>query len=202
MPQGDNNHHTDEELVIAYVNGQEDAFAELVKRHLSGVYSFALRLVGDEHAAEDITQEVFLKTWKNINRYDARTSKFKTWLLRIARNSAIDYLRKRKHIPFSEFTNKHDSEEGGGDNLLAEIIPDPNPLPEELFGRAQDAEEITRTVELLSPRHREVLALHYTNHLTFEEIGRMLGEPTNTVKSRHHRALVALRELLAPKDHD
>ena len=151
---------------------------------------------------EDIAQEVFLKTWKSIYRYNPESSKFKTWILRIARNTAIDYLRKRKHIPFSEFSSTRDEEDGGGANLLADVIPDPNPLPEELFARTEDAEMVIHSVEMLSPRHREVLTLHYTNHLTFEEIGRMLGQPTNTVKSRHHRALIALRTLLAPKDHE
>jgi RNA polymerase sigma-70 factor (ECF subfamily) len=202
MADKDKNEQTDEELVAAYVDGQENAFGQLVARHLSGVYTFALRLVGDEHAAEDIAQEVFLKTWKSIYRYNPESSKFKTWILRIARNTAIDYLRKRKHIPFSEFSSTRDEEDGGGANLLADVIPDPNPLPEELFARTEDAEMVIHSVEMLSPRHREVLTLHYTNHLTFEEIGRMLGQPTNTVKSRHHRALIALRTLLAPKDHE
>jgi RNA polymerase sigma-70 factor (ECF subfamily) len=193
---------TDEELVAIYLaHGDEAAFAELVKRHLSGVYTFALRLVGSEPAAEDISQEVFLKAWKSIKRYDSTVSKFKTWLLRIARNTSIDYLRKRKHIPFSE-ASRHAEEEDAADALFAERIVDTAPLPDELFAQIENAESVTRAVEQLSPRQREVLTLHYTNHLTFEEIGRLLKEPTNTVKSRHHRALAALRQLLAPNSND
>ncbi len=192
---------TDEDLVAVYLaRGNEDVFAELVKRHLSGVYSFALGLVGQEFAAEDITQEVFLKAWKNIRRYDSTLSKFKTWLLRIARNTCIDYLRKRKSIPFSELASPYADDGADTAALFAERIPDPDPLPDEILAQAESAEAVVRAVEQLSPRQREVLTLHYTEHLTFEEIGHVLGQPTNTVKSRHHRALAALRGILAPND--
>lgn len=181
---------SDEELVAAYVAGNEEAFAELVGRHLKTVYTFVLRLVGDEHSAEDIAQETFLKAWRNMKRYRAEASKFKTWILRIARNSAIDYLRKKKHVPMSYFENE------SGQNVLAETVPDTEVLPDELLARAQDAEALSTALEQLSPRAREVLLLHYANGLTFLEIGDMLNEPQNTVKSRHHRALQALREVL------
>lgn len=93
---------SDEELITAYLAGNSKAFTVLVERHLNGVYSYVLRFVGDE-VAEDIVQETFIKAWNNIKKYNAGSSKFKTWLLRIARNTAIDFLRKKKHIPFSEF---------------------------------------------------------------------------------------------------
>src|ERR1700674_1494616 len=92
-----NNHKmdkTDEELVAYYLRGDEKAaFSDLVERHLKGVYSFALRFVGSKEEAEDIAQETFFKAWKNLKKYQQQTSKFKTWLLHIARNSAIDFLR-------------------------------------------------------------------------------------------------------------
>lgn len=182
---------SDEELVAAHVAGEEGAFAQLVGRHLKGVYSFTLRFIGDSQEAEDVVQETFLKAWKSARQYKPESSKFKTWLLRIARNSAIDYLRKRRHIAFSEFDT-----EGG--NVLAEVIPDQGELPEELFAKAQDAEALTKALRQLAPDAREILLLHYTNGLTFLQIGEMLGQPPNTVKSRHHRAILSLRKLLSP----
>src|ERR1700761_954795 len=110
---------SDEELIAAYLSGEEAAFGELTQRHLRQVYSFALRLVGDSAAAEDISQETFLKAWKSLQKYDESSSKFKTWLLRIARNTAIDYLRKKKHVPLSYFENNT------GGNVLAETVADP-----------------------------------------------------------------------------
>jgi RNA polymerase sigma-70 factor (ECF subfamily) len=184
----------DEDLISAYLGGEEPAFAELTGRHLGGVYSFIARFVGNAEEADDITQETFLKAWKSLKKYDSRTSKFKTWLLRIARNSAIDFLRKKKHIPFSQF----ETEEGV--NILTETVPDTEELPDALLIKLEDAEELHKTLEKLPPKAREILLLYYTNDLTFEDIGEMLGEPTNTVKSRHRRAIQLLRKIVAPNN--
>jgi RNA polymerase sigma-70 factor (ECF subfamily) len=183
---------TDEELIAAYLEGEEPAFGIVTERHLRGVYSFALRLVGDSAAAEDISQDTFLKAWKSLKKYNKESSKFKTWLLRIARNTAIDYLRKKKHIPLSAFEN-----ETGG-NVLAETVATDEELAPQMLERLDDARELHATLEQLSPKHREILLLYYSNDSTFEEIAATLGEPTNTVKSRHRRALAALRALIAP----
>jgi RNA polymerase sigma-70 factor (ECF subfamily) len=139
-------------------------------------------------------QETFLKAWKSASQYRQEASKFKTWVLRIARNSAIDYLRKRKYVVFSEFEND------AGQNVLVETVPDPTELQDELFARKEDSETLLKAVEQLSPEAREILLLHYTSGLTFQEIGDMLREPPNTVKSRHHRAIQSLKKLLgSPK---
>lgn len=180
---------TDQELVEEYLSGDEGAFELLAKRHLKGVYSFILRFVGDAEATEDLTQETFLKAWKGLKSYNPQKSSPKTWLLRIARNSAIDFMRKRKHIPFSEF--EHD-----GENILTETIPDTGKLPDEIFAEAEDASAVQQALAALPARGREVLLLYYTNDLTFAEIGTLLGEPANTVKSRHRRALLQMRTLL------
>ena len=183
---------TDEELIAAYLDGEEEAFGTVTARHLKGVYTFAMRLVGDSAAAEDITQETFLKAWKSLQKYDAKTSKFKTWVLRIARNNAIDYLRKKKHIPLSAFEND------AGGNVLAETVPDQEELAPQLLEKLDDARELHVVLEKLAPKQREILLLYYSNDCTFEEIAGMLGEPANTIKSRHRRALAALRALIAP----
>jgi len=182
---------SDEELLAAYLRDDEAAFSELVERHLGPVYSFVVRFVGDQHDAEDIVQETFLKAWKSAKSYREEASKFKTWILRIARNTAIDHLRKKKHVPFSAF----DTEEGV--NVLAETIPDSEELPDEKLAKVMDAESLTQAMQSLSPESREILLLHYTNGLTFLEIGEMLGQPQNTVKSRHHRAVLSLRKVLS-----
>jgi RNA polymerase sigma factor (sigma-70 family) len=182
---------TDEELIAAYIDGEEEAFAELTKRHLTTVYSFVYRLISDTHRAEDITQDVFLKIWRNLPRYNPDTSKFKTWALRIARNATIDVLRKHSFPVLSQF------EDNEGNNPVVDTAADTHKLQDELFAEGEALETLEQAVRELSPKHREVLTLHYTNHLTFEEISHVLNEPQNTVKSRHHRALAALRKILA-----
>ena len=181
---------TDEELLAAFVAGEEGAFSILTERYLKTVYSFVVRFVGDSNEAEDIVQETFLKAWKSASKYREEASKFKTWVLRVARNTAIDHLRKRKHVPFSQF----DTEDGH--NVLVETVPDTQSLPDELLATFQDAEMVQEALAQLSPDAREVVLLHYMNGLTFLEIGDMLGEPQNTVKSRHHRAIIHLRKIL------
>lgn len=180
---------SDEDLIVAYVSGDEHAFARLVERHLSVVYTYAVRFAGQSDA-EDITQETFLKAWKNIRRYSSTTARFKTWLMRIARNTAIDYLRKRKSIPLSFF-------EDTDGNFLD--IADEGALPEELTSEAYDAREIERALKDLPPNYREIITLYYDKDLTLQETAHILDIPLNTAKSRFRRALMSLRKVLHPK---
>jgi RNA polymerase sigma-70 factor (ECF subfamily) len=184
--------HSDEDLVQRYREGDESAYAELLKRHLQLVYTYVYRLVREPDASEDIAQETFVKAWKSLKNYDPKTSKFKTWLLRIARNSSIDYLRKKKHVPLSYF----DTDEGT--NVLAETVSSEEESVIEKLERQGDAQMVRSLVEKLHPKQQEVLLLYYAGDTTFEEIASVLNEPTNTIKSRHRRALAALKNLLAP----
>ncbi len=181
---------SNEELIALYVRGNENAFEELTRRNLTMVYSFALRFTGSEYDAEDITQETFVKVWRNIHRYKVSAGKFTTWLMRIARNTAVDKIRKKKQIPFSTF------ETAQGKNILEETVSDTELLAEEMMIRGEDEKDLQEAITTLPPSQRDVLLLHYTNRLTFEEIGKILKQPTNTVKSRHYRALIILRKLL------
>ena len=181
---------TDEELIVAYRAGEEQAFSELVGRHLGLVYSFARRFVGNERDAEDIAQDSFLKAWKSIASYSSESAKFKTWLMRIVRNTAIDYLRKRKERPFSLFeSDEHE--------MPFENLSDDAPDAVDLFAAAGDQRELERAIAELSPAHRDVLILYYEGDRTFEEVAAITGESVNTVKSRHRRAVSALRKLLS-----
>ena len=180
---------SDEDLIVAHVAGDENAFPRLVGRHLKTVYSFAFHFVGNSSDAEDISQESFLKVWKNLKRYSSEHARFKTWLMRIVRNTAIDYLRKRKDIPLSSF------EDDDGKNVLADI-PDETPLPEELLIKKYEANEIELAARELPPLYREVLLLYYGDDRTLQETADILNISANTVKSRHRRALAALRKIL------
>lgn len=184
----------DEELVFHYISGEDSAFVELVNRYLKPVYNFSCRLCGDKKDAEEITQESFVKLWKNIGRF-RQGEKFKTWLYTIVRNTTIDWMRKKKHVLFSEFEN----DEGG--NFLEENLVDTEKLADELFEASEHKAAAEKLLGELTIQYREVLILRYNEGLDFEEIGKMLKKSVNTVKSQHRRALIMLRKRLgsAPK---
>ncbi|MBU6321596.1 MAG: sigma-70 family RNA polymerase sigma factor [Patescibacteria group bacterium] len=181
----------DAELIAAYLAGDEAAFEALAERHLRGAYTLALRLTGEREMAEDVVQEAFVKAWRALGRYARAEASFKTWLARIVRNTAIDHLRKKRHVPFSAFEGDE------GEPAAPEIASD-EPLPDELAARAEGAAAVERAVATLPLPYREALALHYGDGLTFDEMAEVTGTSANTLKSRHRRALAALRAVLHP----
>ena len=183
---------TDEDLIAQYLEGSEESFSALVARHVPSLYSFAFRFVGNQSDAEDITQETFLKVWKNLKKYSRQSASFKTWVMHIARNTAIDYLRKRKQVPFSHF------EDAEGQSPFQNIADD-TPLPDELSAKKDEVNQVEKVLQELPPLYREVLLLYYGNSFTLEEIAKILETPPNTVKSRYRRALIALRALVHQK---
>ncbi len=183
----------DKQLISAYMGGDEDAFLSLVSSNLKPVYNFVYRLSGNQQDAEDITQETFIKVWKKIKKYDDAYS-FKTWLYAIARNTAVDFLRKKRNILFSDFEND------AGENSFLDMLVDAEVLPDEVAIRAEQKDVLERALASLSPLYREVLLLKYNDQFTFDEIGRIVGRPLDTVKSQYCRALILLKKLLiAPK---
>lgn len=191
-----NMNHVDNQLIADYLAGDEESFQILVRAYLKPIYSFVYRYVGSTQDAEDVTQEVFVKVWKNLDSFDQQRS-FKTWIFIIAKNASIDFLKKsrfasggRKTVPFSQFENNT------GENSLTRTLTDPAPLPDELMERASVAHVLSLAMEKLSPRYRMVLFLRYNDHFTFREIAESLEEPLHTVKSRHRRALIILKKFL------
>lgn len=179
---------SDDELVAAYAAGDESAFAVLIERHLPAVYSFAYRLIGNAEEADDVAQDTFVKAWKHLKRFQ-KGAKMKTWLLSIARNTAIDFLRKKRPSLFSEFGSEDDA-------AFEERLADAGPSAETRFDEQLNAERVDAALATLPPRYREVVLLHYREGMTLDETARTLGIPLNTAKSRDRRALIALRKLL------
>lgn len=184
----------DEKIIADYLRGDEQSFKLLVQRYLKPIYNFSHKYAGNAQDAEDLTQEVFVKVWKNIKKFD-RNKNFKNWIFNIARNTAIDFLRKRKNkiLTFSDFEN------AGGDNLIIETLADSAPLPLENLARQNLAEELDKALEKLPPKYRRVLSLHYYGQLTFKEIAKSLAQSLNTVKSQQRRAVMALKKIFVSK---
>ncbi|MBI2628089.1 MAG: sigma-70 family RNA polymerase sigma factor [Candidatus Niyogibacteria bacterium] len=180
---------SDQQLIGHYLKGNEESLRILFQRYLKLIYSFTYRYTGNAQDAEDATQETFVKAWRNLKKFD-QNKKFKTWIFAIAKNTAIDFLKKKKAIPFSEFENEK------GENMITETLADSSPLPQELLEKAGMAHMLNSAMEKLSPKYRMILFLRYNDHFNFREIAESLGEPLNTVKSRHRRALVMLKNII------
>jgi len=183
---------TDEQLVVGYLAGDEMALEILIKRYLKPIYSFSFRFVGNSQEAEDITQETFVKVWKNLKKFD-QNKKFKTWIFAIAKNTCLDWQKKKRAISFSELEHRDK------DRSFVENIPDTNLLPNKILERIDIVNFLNKALEALSPKYRMVLFLRYNDHFTFREIAESLGESIDTIKTRHRRGIAILRKLLKEK---
>ncbi len=184
----------DSDLVSSYLEeGNEGALQILISRHLRSIYNFAYSIVGGAPEAEDVVQEAFVKIWKNLKKFDPEKG-FRTWAFSITRNTAIDYLRKRKAIPFSYFD---DEKEG----KFAESIKDEESSAEEVFDMDYQDKEVAKAVDALPEIYREIISLRLAEDLTFEEMAEIMGESVNTIKSRHRRGVLLLKKALGPYMH-
>ncbi len=192
MPGEKNLEKTDEEIILLYKNGQKEVFKTLIDRYTKVLYNFTARLV-NRNDAPDIVSEIFIKVWKNINGFDPAKARFKTWLFTIARNTAIDFSRKKHSLLFSDIGK------GGEEdvNSLADNIPDEQILPDAALQKLQDSEFLNKLLDRLPENYKTVLVLHYQEEMSFDEIGKILNKPLNTVKSQHYRALQKLREIIS-----
>lgn len=177
---------SDEELAELCRKRDESAFAELMRRYLRQIYAFAYQYGRSPEDTEDIVQDTFYKTWKYIDKY-AAGKQFRPWLYTIARNTALDFLKKKKSAPFS------DLDDDENDLQFADTIEDESPLQPEIFETAAYVSQLQFALQDLHPDHRAVLMLHYKDDMTFEEIATVVGKPMNTIKSWHRRALLKLR---------
>lgn len=179
----------DEKLVELYLKGDRQAFNFLIKRYLTPIFNYALSLVKDTAIAEDISQEVFVKVWQKIKKFDNRY-KFKNWLYTIAKNTCLDYFKKNQAINFSSL-NQAD------DNLLFEdLIKATGQSPQVELEIAQNADRVNAAVDKLPEKYQETIKLHYHGGYKFREIAEILKESIETVKSRNRRALIKLKKLI------
>lgn len=176
----------DQQLVADFLSGDDASFEELVQKYLSPLYNFIFQFTRDEHVAEDLVQETFIKVWKNIARFDQKRS-FKTWIFTIAKNTTFDYFKKKKSIPFSSFIDEE------GKNTL-EAIDENAPLPDEVLEKDERIQDLERALEKIPELYRALLVLAYREDFSLMEISQILGEPYNTIKSRHQRAMKLLKE--------
>lgn len=180
----------DAELIESFLSGNDGGFAVLLERHMQMVYRFVYRYLGNVDDTNDVTQEAFIRAWKNLKKFDQSRS-FKTWILTIAKNASLDFIKKKKPLLFSRI----ETEETDLDTFLAPHAP-AQELSDAMFDRKSAAHTLEMTLEKLPVPYRVVLTLRYTEHLKFREIAGILDEPIDTVKSKHRRGLAQLRKFI------
>lgn len=175
------------------------AWEILISENEKMVYHIAYRMMQNEQEAKDISQEIFLKVYKNIQKFDEKSA-FSTWLYRIAVNTCIDALRKRKRtesISLEEHRQQHYNEE----------IADSAQTPEESYLQKEKQMQVMETIQKLSPEHKAMILMRDMEDMTYGEIAECLSLSLGTVKSRIVRAreqfkkeFLSKKELLSKKE--
>ncbi len=168
----------DEQLILNIAAGDRDALAETYLRHKGAVYGFALSILHDAQAAEDVMQETFLQLWNAAGGYVPRGQSPVSWLLGIARNTALKHLRAAQKTPVA----------------LEDAPETADPLDQFL---AVENRIITRAVmSRLSEEERQIVVLHAVSGLKHREIADLLEKPLSTVLNKYRRALKKLQDYL------
>jgi RNA polymerase sigma-70 factor (ECF subfamily) len=168
--------------------GDMDAFQQLVERHQRLVVGTVGRMLGTSSDAEDIAQQVFVRVWKNLKRYEPR-AKFTTWLLKITRNLVFNELRRRSRHPAVPLQSETDEEERPLKDEYA-VSPDASLLEHEL------QEAVDAAIAQLPETQRMAVILRRYEELSYEEIAESLDQSVSAVKSLLFRARTELRESL------
>jgi len=164
----------DEEIIAKIGDGDFEAYGILIKRYENFVYTLARGLAGSDEPAKDIAQETFLRAYKALRRFEKKSS-FKTWLYRIAYNTALNHIKK----------NKVFSEPVDFDALPACDNHETIPL----------RITIRKLIDRLKPEHEAIIIMHYFEDLKYEEMADVLSCPIGTVKIRLYRAKLELKDL-------
>jgi RNA polymerase sigma-70 factor (ECF subfamily) len=185
----------DEGLLARFLAGSEDAFAELVIRYEKPLVRFLMRYLSDQHAAEEVYQEAFMRVYNNAARFE-EGRKFKTWLYTIALNLArTESARERSRPPMLAIDAAR--AKSGESEPLAALLPAKGQMPEERASEKEEAGIVKKAVMELSDRHREVFIMCHYEHLSYDEISETLNRPVGTIKSQMHYAIRELREKLS-----
>lgn len=177
------------ELVALAKQGDMDAFEALILQHEKIVYNIAFRMMDGGEDVKDMAQEVFLKVYRNLERFDGKSA-FSTWIYRIAVNTCIDEIRKRK----GKQTYSLDAELEDEDGNYKKQFADEGGRPEEEMLRKELRGEVLAALETLSPEHKAAVILRDIRGYSYEEIAEMMQMPLGTVKSRISRGRAQLKE--------
>ncbi|MCK4856786.1 MAG: sigma-70 family RNA polymerase sigma factor [candidate division Zixibacteria bacterium] len=179
----------DESLIASGLGGDQAAYRELLARHKKAIFQIIFRIVKNRDETEDLTQDTFMRAFNSLATY--RTEyRFSTWLYRIAANCAIDHLRK-KRIEALSLDKPVETKDGS----VGLEVADNSRNPEERLWAKRKTISISKAIESLPEKYRQVILYRHRDDQSYEEIAQILGLPIGTVKARIFRA----RELLKKK---
>lgn len=185
------NQSSDRELILEYLDGKNESLNILIKKYLKPIYNFVYIYTKNEQESEDIVQDVFLKVWKNIKRFK-KDKNFKTWIYTIAKNTTIDFFKKKKNILFSETEKENDPDFESFS--FEESIIDSNYLPDELYYKKEVQDNIRKLLDNIPIKYKEIINLYYIEEFNLKEISVILKQSINTIKSKHRRGLIMLKK--------
>jgi len=187
---------SNEDLMLAHGTGDEQAYAELVRRHHRGVLNFVYRMVQNRQVAEELTQEVFLALVKNAGRYQP-TAKFTTYLYTIASNIVSkEWLRQKRRPRFLSLSAWTGRKGDNDDFDPLDQIGDEDACVVSAFERDEVTQAVNEALKQLPEHQREAFTLRRFQDIPYDEIAEIVNAPVGTVKSRVVRAERALRPLL------
>lgn len=204
-----NNGRSDEDLVAALVDGDEDALGALYDRYAETLFRASLARLGDRQLAEEVLQDTYLALWNRAELFDRAQGSLIGWLSAIARHRAVDRLRAlgRRPAPvaLSALVPVTNSDETAADDARDAILASSTPLsgitpsvdPQKELDVAWLRERVEQALSGMPDQERQVIALAYYDELSQSEIAARLDWPLGTVKTRTRRALARLRESLA-----
>jgi RNA polymerase sigma-70 factor (ECF subfamily) len=182
----------DDAAIVEQVQaGDTDAFRYLVERHSQGIFRLAFRMTGNEHDAEDVVQETFLRAYRQLHRFESRSA-FGTWLHRIGANCAVDVIRVRRQR--DEVTTTADENEGS----IVDTLPTAVSAPDHKVFKVEVRQKVITAMASLSTMERAAFVLRHFEDMPIREIGATLGLKENATKNTIFRALGKIRRELEP----
>ncbi len=183
---------SDEKLLLERAkSGDIEAFEKLIMGSEKKVYNIALKMTGSHDDAMDLSQEVFIKVYKSLNKFKEEASFF-TWIYRITHNICIDEIRKKKKVVSISLDEEYESDNGN----ISRQFADNSLGPLEQLEIKEDMVILKKAIVKLSPQHRVALIMRDIQGMTYEQISEILKCPQGTVKSRINRARYELKEII------
>jgi RNA polymerase sigma-70 factor (ECF subfamily) len=174
----------EEDLVTRALDGDEEAFGDLYESYLADIYHYIYYRVSCRQEAEDLSEAVFLRAWKALDKNPPREVAFRLWLYRIAHNAVVDHYRTRKELVGLE---------------AAADVADPIEGPEDTAASREHIAELRHAMQLLSADHQEVLTCRFIAGLSHTETAAIMARSEQAVRALQYRAIAVLRNLLTGK---